>query len=154
MHSNRELVQRIRDVLRAMSILSESSAVRLDGDRVSGGGSKSAPPPGTRFGARDLRDLSLATYWDQRFKAARGDVNRLTTLVLLAERDLARAKRRPPAKDPHESVEDRESRVLLQYEGLTPLEAALVEDCSEIWIRAVRGKHERDAQTGFSRTGS
>ena len=145
------MVRRIKAVLRELSMLMESSAARLDGDRVSGGGSKSAPPPGVRFGDRDLRDLSLATYWFEKFKGARTDDQRLV-FILLAERDLARAKRRQPTHDPHESREVRERRVLLQYEGLLPIEAALAEDCSESWIRKVRNTHDRDPQTGSVRT--
>jgi hypothetical protein len=143
-----ELVRRIKDVLREMSLLSETSAVRLDSDRVSGGGNKSSPPPGVRFGGRDLRDLSLATYWLERFKSCRTDDQRLV-FVLLAERDLARARRRQPTHDPHEARDAREKRVLLQYEGLSPIEAALAEDCSESWIRKVRSAHDLDPQWGI-----
>lgn len=144
-----ELVRRIQKVLRELSLLSESPAARLDGDRVSGGGSKSTPPPGVRFGGRDLRDLSLATFWLARFRSCRTDDQRMV-MCLLAERDLARAKRRQPARDPHETPAERESRVVLQYEGLSPLEAALAEDSSENWIRAIRVRRERDAETGYA----
>lgn len=145
-----ELVDRIRYVLRDMSMLSESDAVRHDGDRVKGGGSKSAPPPKVRLsGHRDLRDLSLAEFWGDRFRKVRGDTHKLTYFLYLAELDLASHKRRPDFRDPHEGTEQREARVLEQYEGLTVLEACVIEGCEELWLRRVRLKHERDPDTGY-----
>jgi hypothetical protein len=144
-----ELVRRIQKVLLDLSVLSEVGAVRLDSDRVRGSGSRSSPPPGV--GARDLRDVSLAAFWRQRFHAGYGNEGRLLVLCLLAERDLARAQRRQPGPDPHETRESRERRVLVAYEGLSPLEAALAEDCSESWIRKVRNTHERDPADGSLR---
>lgn len=143
------LVRRIQTVLREMSVLSEVSAAPLDGDRITGGGTKSAPPPGAVFhDSRDLRDLSLAVYWDSRFKLVRGNEHKLMTFLYLAERDLARAQRRQPQADPHETREVRERRVLLAYQGMSPLEAALAEGCSESWIRKTRRSHRRDPQSG------
>lgn len=143
------LVMRIRTVLREMSVLSEVSAAPLDTDRISGGEAKSAPPPGASLArTRDLRDLSLAAYWDSRFKLVRGDTHKLMTFLYLAERDLARAQRRQPQADPHESREAREKRVVLAYQGMSPLEAALAEGCSESWIRKTRRSHRRDPQSG------
>lgn len=145
----RALVERIRIVLRELSLLSESPAMRVDGDRVSGGGSKSKPPAGVRFGKRDLRDLSLAEYWHDRFRKARGDMETQRFFLYLAERDLAKVKRRQEPRDPHESADTREARVVELYEGLDALEAAVVEDCTEVWLRKVRIRHHRDPVTGW-----
>lgn len=144
-----ELVDRIRYVLRQMAVLSESDAIRYDGDRVKGGGSKSSPPPKVRLNRRDLRDLSLAEFWNDRFQKVRGDQEKLTYFLYLAELDLAHAKRRPDFRDPHEGVDARERRVVEQYEGLTTLEACVIEGCEEVWLRRVRLKHERDPDTGY-----
>lgn len=135
-----ELVERIRVVLRDLSLLSESSAVRMDADRVSGsGGGKSSPPRGVRFGSRrDWSDVSLASYWQDKLVSARGRRHQQLTFLYLAELDLNRAKRRAPQRDPHESKEAREARILGMYDGLSDLEAALAEDCSESYIRKVR----------------
>lgn len=146
--TNEELVKRVRDVLRAMTVLSEAGTAKMDGDRISGSGTKSQPPKGVRFGRRDLRDLSLADYWDDRFKRAKGDVDKIHIFLYLAERDLARARRRQPIRDPHETREEREARIIDQYEGLTPIEAALAEDCTEAWIRRVRLDNGRDPGSG------
>lgn len=144
-----DLVDRIRYVLREMSMLSESPAMRYDGDRVSGGESKSAPPRGVRFGSRDLRDLSLAEFWNDRFRKVRGDTFKLTYFLYLAELDLAKAKRRHEPANPHENADVREARVIDQYQGLDALEAAVIEDCTEVWLRKIRMKHERDPDTGY-----
>jgi hypothetical protein len=144
-----DLAVRVRGVLRDMSMLSEVAAVSYDGDRVQGGGSKSAPPPGVRFGTRDLRDLSLAEYWAARFVSARGDAAKLEYFLYLAQQDLARARRRIEPRDPHEPKETRELRIIDQYEGLNPLEAAVAEDCSEMIIRRIRFEYGRDGETGW-----
>lgn len=147
--NSEELVRRIMSVLREMSLLSEINAAPLDGDRISHSASQSSAPPGAVLqGRRDLRDLSLATYWDARFKLVKGNERRLLTFLYLAERDLAAAQRRQPMADPHESRAIRERRVLLAYEGMSPLEAALAEGCSESWIRKTRRANRRDSQNG------
>lgn len=135
-----ELVERIVGVLREMTLLSEASAAPMDADRVSGGGAgKSQPPRGVRFGRRaDMRDLSLATYWRDKLVEAKGKKRQQITFLYLAELDLERARRRAADRDPHESKEVRERRVLDLYDGLTDMEAALAEDCSESYIRKVR----------------
>lgn len=133
-----ELRDRWATVLREMSTISEAPAIRYDGDRVKGGGAKSAPPPGVRFNRRDMRDLSLASYWKQRFDVGRGDERKLTVFLYLAELDLQKARVRSTVRPPHETTQERSERVLRQYEGLTALEAALAEDCQENWIRRVR----------------
>lgn len=133
-----ELVTRTRDVLREMTLLSETPAIKLDADRVSGGGSKSSPPPQVRFGRRDMRDLSLATYWRDKLVAAKGNRRAQITFLYLAELDLERARVRSPARDPHETSDAREERILTMYDGLSDMEAALAEDCSESYIRKVR----------------
>lgn len=120
-----------------------------DGDRVSGGGSKSSPPPGMRFGRRDLRDLSLAEYWAARFVSVRGDPRRLEYFLYLAESDLRRAHARQEPRDPHEGLEARATRIMEQYEGLSPVEAAVGEDSSEVYIRALRANNGRDPDTGW-----
>lgn len=137
-----ELVQRIRDVLRQLTLLSESSAVKMDADRVTGGGGgKSQPPRGVRFGnRRDMRDLSMATYWRDKLVGAKGNRHRQITFLYLAELDLERAKRRPPSRDPHETPEVREKRIVDLYDGLSDMEAALAEGCSESYIRKVRAR--------------
>lgn len=146
-----ELATRIRGVLRDLSMLSGADAVHYDGDRLhgGGGGSKSQPPPGVRFGRRDLRDLSLAEYWGARFQSVRGDVEKLTFFLFLAERDLHAARHRVEPVDPHERAEDRIARVLEQYEGLSATEAAVVEGTEPVWIKAIRMRNERDPETGW-----
>lgn len=146
-----ELVTRIRAVLTDMMFLPEAAAVSYDGDRVKGGGSKSAPPPGVRFGRRDLRDLSLSEYWRDRFTAARGDVSKLEFFLYLAERDLKTAKVKQEVRDPHESFQDRRARIVRQYEGLSPLEAAVAEGWTEVGIRNVRLEAQVDPETGWAR---
>lgn len=138
--TDRELVDRIRVVLREMTLLSEVDAVKLDSDRVSGGAaSGKSPPRGVRFGGRrDMRDLSLATYWRDKLVGARGRRHQQITFLYLAELDLERVRRRALPRDPHESKEARERRIVELYDGLSDLEAALAEDCSESYIRKVR----------------
>lgn len=144
-----DLASRIRGVLRDLSVLSETPAIRYDGDRVQGGGSKSAPPPGVRHGRRDLRDLSYAEYWGDRFRKAHGDLDKLTFFLYLAERDLADARKRPTPVDPHETPTARAARILEQYEGLSALEAAVAEGVTELWIRATRLNNDCDPETGW-----
>lgn len=143
------LALRIRGVLRDMTFLSESRGSRIDTDRVSGGTSKSTPPSGVRFGRRDLRDLSLAEYWSHRFNAARGNERTLEFFLYLAERDLRQAKVRIEPRDPHETLVDRAERIVTQYEGLSPLEAAVAEDSTEMYIRSTRINNEREPETGW-----
>lgn len=144
-----ELRDRWAKVLREMTVISEAPAIQYDGDRVKGGGAKSAPPPGVRFGRRDLRDLSLAEYWRERYHFVRGDERKLTLFLYLAELDLQKARVRSPERNPHESIQDRMERVIGQYEGLTALEAALAEDCQQMWIRRVRMNAGRSPETGW-----
>lgn len=147
MNSN-EMARRIRGVLRDMTMLSEARGTSYDGDRVKGGGSKSAPPPGVRFGQRDLRDLSLAEYWGDRFRKAK-DRRTVEFFLYLAERDLSNALRRPETRDPHEGLETRANRICEAYEGLSALEAAVAEDSTEIYIKSIRIKNDRDSETGW-----
>lgn len=144
--TNLELVERIRTVLRELSLLSEGRALSYDGDRVQGGESKSAPPPG--YG-RDLRELSLAAYWHKRFAKAKGNVERLTFFLYLAELDLHRHKFGVSIRDPHESKADRQARIVEDYEGMTDVEAALAEDCDPVHIRVARYDAGRDPGDGY-----
>lgn len=139
----------MRGVMRDMSLLSEAKAVRYDTDRVKGSASKSAPPPGFRVNRRDLRDLSLAEFWSARFNQAQGDLGKLEFFLYLAERDLAQAKRRVEPVDPHETAGARSARVIRQYEGLSALEAAVAEGCTERWIRVTRMEENCDPETGW-----
>lgn len=132
-------------LLTEMSLLSEVGAVQHGSGR--GGAARSAPPPGVRFGGRDLRDLSLATYWQARFESARSH-DQLVGFLLLAERDLARAQRRQPDARGAESREAREERIVEDYAGLSAVEAALIEGCSESAIQKARKRHGRDPQHG------
>lgn len=135
---NRELVARIRGVIRAMRLLTEVGATQgSDSAHVK---PVSTPPRGAILRGRrqDLRDLSLADYWQDKFKSAHGNVRQLEVFLFLAERDLAAVLRRPEGKRKGETPPQREERCLVQYAGLTPAEAALAEDCSEGYIRKLR----------------
>jgi hypothetical protein len=145
----RELVARITGCLRAMSTLSEASAARPSSGSMRPH-AKSTPPPGVVFGnRRDLRDLSLHEYWKGKFAMAKGNVAQLEVFLFLAERDLARVLRRFDGPPRHETREQREARCLEQYEGMSPLEGALAEGCSEGWFRKIRKAAGVDQATGL-----
>lgn len=142
-----DLVRRIRAVLRELSLLPEGRAISYEGDRVQGGASKSAPPPG--YG-RDLRETSLYAYWHKRFADSKGQVSKLQLYVYLAERDLDRHRHGVKRRDPHEPASERQLRIVNEYEGLSDLEASIAEDCDQIIIRVARAAHERDPFDGYA----
>ena len=133
---------RAKKVLGRMSMTSEAAASRpSQGIRATA--SKSSPPPGAVLGHRkDLRDLSLYDYWHERFETAWYESGKLEAFVFLAERDLRRVTHRRVVRD--ETKEAREARILNEYAGLSNLEAALIEECSESYIRKVRKDHGYD----------
>lgn len=146
-----ELDRRIREVLQRLRFISEAPASRAPDEDTPRGATGSRPPRGVRFERQGppRKDDSLHDYWKWQFEQTT-DWSRLHYLILFAERDLARAMRRG-ANYSHETEESRAKRILVSYAGWHPMEAALVEDVSEGFIRKVRRVNHLDPGTGMPR---
>lgn len=133
-----------------------------DKQRSGGDRSHGAPPPmvdlqanlGKPKGARPPdRDVSLHEHYKWRFQQARGDLERLELVCMLAERDYwehARPSARPP-RPAREIREERNRRIVRDYEGIRALEVAVLERCDTMSVRRVRKEFGRDPQDGTKR---
>lgn len=92
------------------------------------------------------KDLCLADFYAWQFGQVK-EIARRRLLCFLAERELDRRMRRQPQRL-HEDPNERAKRILAMYEGVSALEAAVFEDCSEAWIRKLRRENDHDQTLG------
>jgi hypothetical protein len=143
-----ELEGRIAKVLLRLSLVSDAAAGSFD-TGGSHGAPGSCPPPGVVLDRGDgpvPKELSLFAHYRQRFEAA-SSARQQRLLCYLAERDLDHAVclHVPRA---YEKPAERESRLLREYAGIDALEVAVLEDCSETYIRKLRRRNGRSPQDG------
>jgi hypothetical protein len=132
-----ELVKRARQVLAAASIVAEATTSSPDQAKVHTAPG-STPPAGDGEGLfhRIVRLLNAARTDDQ-----------LRDAVHKAETDLATYRRARQSRGP-ETADERDQRIIREYEGLLPLEAARLENVTAENIRRVRFMAGRDPATG------
>lgn len=130
------LVKRAHQVIAAACVVTEVSRSSSDANVHTAPGS--TPPTGDSEGFVD-RIVRL-------LNAARTD-DQLRDAVHKAETDLA-AYRRARLQRPPETAEERDARIIREYEGLLPLEAARLENVTAENIRRVRFMAGRDPATG------
>ena len=142
-----DLDARARTVLRALAMLSEAPAARLDAD-VARPPAGSRIPSGVRLrapvselGGPPPADRSLHDHYRHLWELARaapGDrSHRRHTVVLMAERALEEATHRRPDFI-HEDPAEREQRVVVMWAGTKALEVAFAERASVSWVRKIR----------------
>lgn len=155
------LVKRIQRVLWRLQCLSEAPASAPLDRRQVGQREKpaSAPPPMVNLshnGGPPSRGLSLCEHYRWRFVRAKGNPEKLELLAMLAERDYWETVRaRGRARKPHNEIkEERNRRIIDEYEGMPHLEVAVFEHMDETSIRKLRKEFGRDPQTGLSPNGS
>jgi hypothetical protein len=148
---------RMKRALARLEGLSEAKASvplsdRADVTRPAAG---SSPPPMARLDPTNgdrppSRDLSLYEHYRWRFDRARGDLEKIELLCLLAERDYwetakSRGRSQRPAR---EIMEERNRRIIADYEGIAAIEVAVFERLSRSSIRKVRKEFGRDPERG------
>lgn len=122
----------------ALAFVGEGRAPRHGDSRVPAGASlrhREGPPSSER---------SLVEHWRYRFEHARSD-HHLWSLCVIAEREYITA--RYGGRTP-ESMEAMNERVIREYEGMPPLEVALIEGTNERWVRKLRVHAGRNPDTG------
>jgi hypothetical protein len=159
----------IRDVLGKLQMLADAPTQNLDPNKVHESKTKSKPPTGVgRRGdpnkAPRKEDVSLFEWYSWHFASARakGDIDRLKSLYLLAQADYVDFRFRPDWRtemrkgelddrdisNPIKAEEESAERVVRDYEGLPALYVALIEGQNEAWVRKARGWNDRDPDTG------
>jgi hypothetical protein len=136
-----ELVARAHRVLAAASVVSEATTSSPDQAKV-----RSAPGSTPPAGDGD----SLFHRFVRVLAAAGTDEDKLRDAIHRAETDLA-AYRRARQTRPPETADQRDARIVRDYEGLLPVEAARLEQVSAENIRRVRFAAGRDTGTGEKR---
>lgn len=161
---DRDLEQRVDQVLAQLATLSEVGAARIgrssaSSDEEHGIPAGVSPNPRRREPDRPPpKDRSLYDFYRWHFGRARNDSLR-RVLLFMAEGDLKARKWAIPegkialAGAGSEQGEKRDERIIAFFAGTHPLEAAMLEShhggyCSEENIRAVRRKARRDPETG------
>lgn len=164
MTRDRDLDERIRQVLAELSVLSDVGAAQIGKSSRS---SEHELPRGVNPSVRrpkgeqpPPKDRNLYDFYSWQFARATNDQAR-RVLLYLAESDLAARKRTAPAdrtalgqsKASTTSTDQRDQRILTWYIGVHPLEAAILESthggyCPEQNVRDVRRKARRDPLTG------
>lgn len=148
------LEQRRNAVLAAMSVLADCSTGSFVPFNPSKAKGESKPPP---------EQDSLYDHWRERFDVDWPDVpedpdeaaiewcyDRAYKLVLQAESDL-KLRRGEVVLSVDGDPDERDKRIIKEYEGRPPLDVAILERCSVPSVKTVRRMFGRDPMTGVRR---
>lgn len=157
------LEQRRNAVLAAMSVLADCAS----GSYVAFNPHKAKGESKALYDGEREVDEGLYHHWRERFDVDWPDVpegeeltdeayewcyDRAYKLVLQAEADLAmRRGEIVTSVSPIDGADERDKRIIKQYEGKPPIEVAILERCSVPSVKTVRRMYGRDPMTGVRR---
>ena len=124
-----DLSNRLERMLMRMSLLSEG-VVMTPGIGSSSAQPSSTPPP-VIDSLKDMYEMMLS-------EVRPFELRKLRMICLMGEEELDIARNGPAKIRALESSKARAERILRMYQGWSPTEIAVAEDCSEGYIRKIR----------------
>lgn len=127
-----ELTKRASAMLASMALL-------MDGNTgAGGGGTPGTNPP--ESSSPKMGDSLYIRYFDLLQLVAPFELRKLRVILLRGEEELRSARLGATVVRRHESRDDRAKRFIKMYVGWTPVEVAFAEECSEAFVRKIRGE--------------